>query len=210
MDKIKIVIADDYTLLREAWQVLIQERSDMEVVACVSNGQEVIDQIRIRKVDLVLMDINMPVMDGIAATEIISNTTPWVKVLALTMHSEAGYIKKMFQAGARGFLPKVASRQELIEAILKVYKGDLYIHPTCSNKLVDNGSNGHERSASLTLRELDVIKLVIAGHTSREIAEKLFISPKTVDVHKNNIFAKLNIHNVASLTRIVVEKGIVF
>jgi DNA-binding NarL/FixJ family response regulator len=210
MNKIKIIIADDYTLLREAWQVLIQSRPDMEVVACVSNGQEVIDQIKIRKVDLVLMDINMPVVDGITATGIINNTTPWVKVLALTMHSEAGYIKKMFQAGVKGFLPKIASKDELFDAILSIHKGDVYIHRSCSNKLIEEKNSVSERSATLTERELDVIKLIIAGNTSKEIAEQLFISPKTVDVHKNNIFIKLNIHNVASLTRIVVEKGLVF
>jgi DNA-binding NarL/FixJ family response regulator len=210
MDKIKIILADDYTLLRAAWQALIKNRPDMEIVASVSNGQEVINALKTIKADIVLMDINMPVMDGISATQIISNTTPWVKVLALTMHTEAGYIKKMFQAGAAGFLSKIASPEELFHAITAINKGELYLSRNSSIKLLEEETLDVNKTSKLTDRELQVIKLIVGGYTSREIAEQLFISPKTVDVHKNNIFTKLNIHNAASLTRVVMERGIVF
>lgn len=210
--KIRIVIADDFLLLRTAWQILLQSNPDFEVVGTTPDGLSAVNFIRNnREVDIVLMDINMPNLNGIEATMEIDNIAPWVKVIGLSMHSEFHYANKMIKAGAKGFVTKSADKEELFKAINDVYNNIPYISPVISNKLMEKlDSNGEmETKNYLSSREIDIIKLIINGKTSKEIAEELFISSKTVDAHKNNIFKKLNVHNTASMTKKVLEEGIV-
>jgi DNA-binding NarL/FixJ family response regulator len=214
--KIKILIADDFLLLRTAWQALLQSNPEFEVVGTAADGIYAIDFIRNRNnnVDIVLMDINMPNLNGIEATTEICNIAPSIKVIGLSMHNEFHYANKMIKAGAKGFVTKSADKDELFKAIYDVYdvyNNIPYISPQISNKLIEKLDEKGEIGAknSLSAREIDIIKLVISGKTSREIGEQLFISSKTVDAHKNNIFKKLNVHNTASMTKKVIEEGIV-
>lgn len=208
MNKIKILIVDDYPLLRAAWKLLLQAEKDVEIVGTVKNGKEAIELVKIVRPDVILMDINMPVLNGIEATAVINNTMPWIKILALTAYNENILIRKMFKAGASGFLSKFISKEELCIAIRKIYSGERYIETNCFSHLVNQFEVSE--TAHLSERELEIIKLIVSGFTAREIGEKLFISTKTVEVHKNRIFNKCQVRNIASLTKMVIEKGIIF
>jgi two-component system response regulator NreC len=210
--KIKILIADDFLLLRTAWQALLQSNPEFEVVGTAADGMYAVEFVKNNmSVDVVLMDINMPNLNGIEATAEITDIAPQIKVIGLSMHNEFHYTNKMVKAGAKGFVTKSADKEELFKAIYDVYNNIPYISPVISNKVADKAdeqSEGEEHSP-LSTREIDIIRLVVNGKTSKEIGEELFISSKTVDAHKNNIFKKLNVHNTASMTKKVLEEGII-
>jgi DNA-binding NarL/FixJ family response regulator len=209
--KIKIVIADDFLLLRTAWPLLLHTNPNFEVVGTTPDGRATVDFIKAYKdVDVILMDINMPVLNGIEATVEIDNIAPWIKVIGLSMYSEFHYANKMLKAGAKGFVTKSADKDELFRAIIDVYNNIPYISPSISKTFHERlNENGEIKTKNdLSSREIDIIKGIINGQTSKEIAEELSISSKTVDVHKTNIFKKLNVHNTASMTKKVMEEGI--
>jgi DNA-binding NarL/FixJ family response regulator len=206
LTRIKIVITDDYLLLRTAWKLLLQSHPDFEVVATLADGRATINFIRSHPVDVVLMDINMPGLNGIDATAEIDNMAPWIKVIGLSMHSEYHFIHKLLKAGARGFVSKSADKEELFRAILDVHNNIPYISPSVSPAFIKNLKEGTGR---LTERELAIVKYLVQGFTSRQIGAELCISFKTVEAHKYNVFKKLEVGSTAAMTKKVLEKGII-
>jgi two-component system response regulator NreC len=210
--KIKILIADDFLLLRTAWRILLETNPEFEVVGTAADGVLAVDFIKKnRNVDVVLMDISMPNMNGIDATTEICKIDPAIKVIALSMHNEFHYINKIIRAGGKGYVSKSVDKEELFRAIYDVYNNISYLSPITSNKIIEklDKNGGVELKSVLSFREINIIKLIIEGKTSKEIGEQLFISPKTVDTYKNSIFKKLNVHNTASMTKKVLEEGII-
>ena len=170
------------------------------------------------KPDVVLMDINMPVMDGIEATKQLKQSQQDVKVLMLTMHSEPRFIKECLEIGAKGYVLKNISKDELLKAIETVYQDKPYLHPEAQEKLISSMSNSEDKeddrnydelAALITQRELEILQLIALGLTSQDIAQKLFISKNTVETHRKNMLAKLNVNNTAALLKIAYKKGLV-
>ena len=204
MDReVRIIVADDHRMVRKAWELLLLAQSSYKVVGHAANGAEVLQLLQEMKVDVVLMDLDMPVMNGIEATDRIKNCYPWVKVIALTMQKDSAYIKRFFAAGAHGFITKNASEEELLEAIDAVVQGKRYlskeVSDVLSNTLLEPADAGKQSFFGLSEREIEIIKLIAEGSTTNNIADLLHLSVKTVESHRRNIFKKLQVKNVAQL-----------
>jgi DNA-binding NarL/FixJ family response regulator len=201
--EIRIIVADDHRMVRKAWELLLLAREEYKVVGHAANGAEVLQLLQELKVDVVLMDLDMPVMNGIEATDKIRNCFPWVKVIALTMQKDSTYIKRFFSAGAHGFITKNASEDELMEAIQDVLEGKRYlskeVSDVLSNSLLEPAVSRKQNFYGLSEREIEIIKLIAKGSTTNEIADMLHLSVKTVESHRRNIFKKLQVKNVAQL-----------
>lgn len=213
--KIKVLIVDDHTLVRDGIRALLSLASDIEVVGEAANGKEALEKVNQLEPDVVLMDLAMPIMGGIEATRRIRKDFPRTTVLALTQYDDAEYIIPVISAGARGFITKMAAFSELALAIQAVHMGESYLSPSAAAALVDecqqrtSGDGEKDTYNQLTDREREVLKLVVEGRTAREIAEILVVSPKTVEWYKSSIMSKLNIHNKMDLVRFAIRKGII-
>lgn len=210
--KIRIVVADDHIVLLEGISRIIGMEDDMEVVGQARNGLEAIKLVEEHKPDVVLMDINMPVLDGLEATQKIKEVTPQTEVLILTMFDEEEYFFPIIAAGASGYLLKESPSNEVVQAIRIVSRGESMIHPSLAKKLLDSYCTPSANHAllntkknkipihrkekahrQLTPREIEVLTLLIEGETNKEIAESLYISDKTVKIHVNKIFKKFEV-----------------
>lgn len=214
VNKITVIIVEDQAIILHAMVILFRTFRNIEVIGTAHNGVELLKLLEKLKPDVVLTDIQMPLLDGIETTRIINEKTPWIKVIALSMYDHPVYIKKLFKNGARGFVSKNASEQELEKAILAVSKGDLYISEEISRTLLrdfadQSDSNDTSNFNSLTSREVQIIQLLADGYSTREIAEKLFISAKTVERHKTNILKKLNVRNTPHLVKMALQSGVI-
>ncbi len=215
MNKIRLLIADDHSIVRAGIRLLLDSQPDMEVVGEAQDGRESLAQTQKLKPDVILMDIAMPNMGGVEATQTIKETHPQAQILALTMHEDAPYFFRMLQAGASGYVVKGADPSELLNAIRVVSRNKAYLFPSLARKLLDDYLErlevGEEKDsyAKLTAREREVLKLIGEGYTSREIAEMLFISLNTVERHRTNIMDKLGMHNKSQLIRFAIRKGLV-
>lgn len=214
MSKIRILLADDHAILRAGLVRLLGEEKDIEVVGEAENGREAVQKALELHPDIVLMDIGMPVMNGMEATKQIKKRDADVKVLVLTMHDNEEYLFQVLQAGAAGYVLKKAADSDLVNAIHVVSRGDCFLYPSAAKMVVENYldklKHGQEPTSSfdtLTDREREILTLVAEGHTNREIAENLFISVKTVETHKANIMEKLNLHKRAELVKYAIKKG---
>ena len=212
--KIKLMIAEDQAIILHSLMILLNSIPNIEVIGTALNGLDLLTLLENDKPDVILMDINMPKMNGIEATKIIDAKMPWVKVIALSMYDHPVYIKKMFKSGAKGFVSKNATKMELGKAIEMVYNGDIYISEEISRILLREYSNSSDSDdnadyTSLTSREIEIIQLLADGLYTKEIAEKLFISDKTVERHKTNILKKLKLRNTAQLVKVAITKGII-
>lgn len=200
---IKVLIADDHQLFIDGISSLLQEAEHISVVATALTGYDVIKQLSSTKVDIVLMDISMPGMDGMETTEIISKEFPDTKVIALSMHNQVSYIVKMLKCGAKGYLLKHISKAELIDGIEAVYGGGIYYSPEVAvhlvNKLFKEGMTSVFTHDELTPREIDIVKLLVKGEPNKIIADKLFITEATVKTHRQRILQKLQLKNTAEL-----------
>ncbi|MHB8923025.1 MAG: response regulator [Thermoleophilia bacterium] len=215
MSKIRLLLADDHAILRSGLVRLLGEQSDIEVVGEAENGREAVQKVQELHPDIVLMDIGMPVMNGMEATKQIKKRDQQVKVLVLTMHDNEEYLFQVLQAGASGYVLKKAADSDLVNAIHVVARGDCFLYPSAAKMVVEDylekmksGSEPTSTFDTLTEREREILKLVAEGYTNREIAESLFISVKTVETHKANIMEKLNLHKRAELVRYAIRKGI--
>ncbi|MBE0428296.1 MAG: response regulator transcription factor [Thermoleophilia bacterium] len=215
MSKIRILLADDHAILRSGLMRLLGEESDIEIVGEAENGREAVQKTQELHPDIVLMDIGMPVMNGMEATKQIKKRDNDVKVLVLTMHDNEEYLFQVLQAGASGYVLKKAADSDLVNAIHVVSRGDCFLYPSAAKMVVEDYLEklkaGQEPTSSfdaLTEREREILRLVAEGYTNREIAESLFISVKTVETHKANIMEKLNLHKRAELVRYAIRKGI--
>jgi two-component system, NarL family, response regulator NreC len=210
---IRILIVDDHAIVRNGLIGCIEQEEDMEVVGQAGDGRKSIELVSKLEPDLVLMDISMSDLNGIDATRIIRRESPKTKVIALSMHSASRYVREMFKAGADGYLLKDCEFDEMAEAIKAVINGERYI-TSAINQTVLEGSTDNQDSEqngvfkTLTSREREVLQLIAEGHNTKETASLLDISPKTVEVHRLNIMHKLNIDNLAQLTKYAIQEGL--
>ncbi len=212
MDKIRVLVVDDHAIMRDGIRALLDIYDEVEIVGEASEGKEAIEKTRELLPDVIVMDIAMPGMDGLEATRRITKKNPKVKVLVLTQYDNKEYILSTIKAGAAGYVPKRAVSSELISAIRAVYKGESFLYPSAAAALIEDylrQAEGGEPYDRLTAREREILKLIAEGHTSREIAEMLFISLKTVLGHRTRIMEKLDLHNRTELIKYAMRKGLV-
>lgn len=211
-ESIKILIVEDHKLITQAWMMLLEQQENFKVVGVADNAQDAFDMCMGYRPDIVLMDINLKESNGIEATAMITNSLPKTKIIGLSLHSDVSIVKRLIAEGAKGYLSKDVDRKEMIDAIQRVHQGEVYIASEIKdryfNSLMHVPLNPTTR-IELTSKEIEIIKLVSTGMTSKEIGEKLFISPRTVDTHRHNILKKLNLPNAAQLSRWAIEKGYV-
>lgn len=212
--KIRVLLADDHTILRAGLRMMLDAQPDIEVVGEASDGKQALAEAQRLQPDLVLMDITMPEMNGIEATRQIKRALESTRVLILTMHENEEYLFQVLRAGASGYILKEAAGTELISAIRIVTSGRFYMSPSAQSMMVGDYlqrvRSGEERDSysALTEREREILKLVAEGHTNNQIAERLFISPKTVDTHRTHIMDKLNLHSRAELVKYAMRRGL--
>ncbi|MDK2798450.1 MAG: hypothetical protein PWP27_30 [Clostridiales bacterium] len=198
MEKIRVLIADDHSMVRQGLKQIVELEEDMEVVAQAANGDEAVNLAMEIQPDVILMDINMPGMNGIQAISQLKEKRCPSKIIVLTIHSDREYLIKTVQLGAAGYVLKDADSDVLIQAIKNVYRGESYIQPTMTTELIKEFSKSSEEhqvkgQSLLTQREIEVLELIAEGMLNKEIAAKLYISEKTVKNHVSNIFKKLNV-----------------
>ncbi len=210
---IRILLADDHQLFREGLRSLLKDEPDMQVIAQADNGRAAVQQASDLKPNVVVMDISMPDMNGMEATRQIASRVPGTKVLGLSMHSDRRFVQGMLKAGAYGYLLKDCANEELVRAIRDVANGLTYLSSAVAGHVVEAYVNGKQTDQSspsglLTGREREVLQLVAEGLTTKEVANKLHISPKTVETHRQQFMNKLDIHSVADLTKFAVREGL--
>jgi DNA-binding NarL/FixJ family response regulator len=215
MAKIRVLVTDDHAMVRDGICALLALTGDIEAVGIATNGREALEMVRELTPDVVLMDIAMPIMDGVEATRRIHKEFPKAKVLALTQYDDKVYVFPAIEAGASGFISKTAASSELVAGIRSVHRGDSFLSPSVARFLVEDYQQIASMKGSqdpyeqLTNREREVLKLVAEGHTTQEIAAMLVLSPKTVERHKTNLMSKLDIHNRTELVKYALRKGII-
>jgi two-component system response regulator NreC len=212
--KIRVLLADDHTILRAGLRRMLNEQPDIEVVGEASDGRQAVSEALALKPDVVLMDITMPEMNGIEATRQVKRALDSTRVLILTMHENEEYLFQALRTGASGYILKEAADTELISAIRIVNTGRFYMSPSAQTMMVGDYllrvRSGEERDSysALTEREREILKLVAEGLTNNQIAERLYISPKTVDTHRTHIMDKLNLHSRAELVKYAMRRGL--
>ncbi len=216
MNKIKVLLADDHTVVRQGLRSLLAAELDIEVVGEAENGRQAVQMAKTLAPDVVVMDIAMPQLNGLEATrQIIKEGIP-SKVLVLSSYSDDEYVHQLTEAGAAGYLIKQTAANDLIKAIREAYRGNAFFSPSISKRLLDyyreaylKGKPIRRHSEQLTSRELEVLQLVAEGKVNKQIAADLCISIKTVEKHRQQVMNKLNIHDVAGLTRYAISRGII-
>jgi two-component system, NarL family, response regulator NreC len=214
MDKIRVLLADDHTIVREGVRLLLAAQPDMEVVGEAYDGQEAVEKSQQSCPDVVLMDIAMPEINGLEATRRIKETCPGVQVLILTMHESDDYFFGAIQAGASGYVLKGATSADLVAAVQSIHRGDVYLHPSVARRLLTDylrRVRAGEESGSyggLTPREREILILLAEGHSNADVAERLVLSPSTVQTHRANLMQKLNLHNRADLIHYALQHGL--
>ncbi|MCP4121029.1 MAG: response regulator transcription factor [Bacteroidetes bacterium] len=218
MTDTSILIADDHPIFVDGIVSLIGGIDGFSVVSTAVNGKDALDKIPESHPDIVLMDINMPEMDGVEATRVIKDQYPDVKVIMLTMYDEIRLIKDVLEIGARGYILKNIGREDLIKALETVSNGQPYLDPAVQEKMIISLSGNEEDVQdepnaelvnSITAREMEILQLIAMGMTSGEIAKKLFISKNTVETHRKNLLGKLNVKNTAALLKFAYQNGLV-
>jgi len=215
MDKIRILLADDHQIVRKGIYSLLKNHDDLEIVGETKDGRETVKMARELKPDIVLMDIAMPILNGLEATRQIKKTDPKIKVLILTIHKNEEYVLNALQVGASGYLEKDTGVGELLNAIHSVYQDNSFLSPGISKTVIDayllRASKVKESTVfeTLTNREREVLQLIAEGFTNREVAKQLFIAVKTVEAHRAHIMDKLDIHDIAKLVKYAIRKGMV-
>ncbi len=215
MTRMRVLVTDDHAIVRDGICALLAVTDDIEAVGEATNGREALEMVASLAPDIVLMDIVMPLMDGLEATRRIHRKFPQTKVIVLTQYEDREYVLPVIEAGASGFVSKAAAASELLSAIRSVHRGDSFLSPSIARLLVDDyrqiarAGKSNDTSEQLTDREREILKLLAEGHSTNEIARMLVISPKTVERHKTNLMAKLDIHNRLDLFKYALRKGIV-
>ncbi|MBI5474644.1 MAG: response regulator transcription factor [Ignavibacteriae bacterium] len=222
MKKIRILIADDHSVVRSGIRMVLQSSPEFVVVAEAENGQDAVELAAKMKPDVVVMDISMPVMNGIEATGAMKQNNPDIKVIILTVHADEEYVFQILRAGASGYVLKSAGKKEIFAAIRAAVSGERFFSPGISNLIIDGFINrAREQTAApappakndprqqLTNREIEVLTFIAQGLTNRKIADTLFLSVRTVNTHRTNLMQKLGIHDTATLVRYAIETGLV-
>ena len=215
MKKIGVLLVDDHTVVRQGLRALLQAQEDMEVIGEAENGREAVALARKSSPDVVVMDVAMPLLNGLEATRQVLKLAPRAKVLVLTSYGDDECVERLMQAGAAGYLIKQTAANDLLKAIREVQRGNAYFSPAIAKRLRDQCreafSTGQpiKKSTELTCREAEVLQLIAEGFSNKQIAAELAISIKTVEKHRQQVMNKLNIHDVAGLTRYAITKGMV-
>jgi two-component system response regulator NreC len=209
----RILLADDHAIVRDGLSRTIRQEEDMEVVGQAKNGLDTVKLAGELSPDVVIMDISMPDLNGVEATRHICRGSPGVKIIVLSMHSAKHFVTEMFKVGAKGYLLKDCDYDELIRAIRTVAGGGVYLSPSISNVAVESMVRNEEENSSaaftiLTSREREVLQLIAEGNTTKQIGLRLHISPKTVEAHRLRLMNKLEIDNVAQLTKYAIQEGL--
>ena len=213
-DLIRVVLADDHAIVRAGLKAVLGAAKDVDVVGEASDGKEALALIDRFKPDVVVMDLSMAGMDGLAATRALTAKGTGTRILVLTMHAEEEYLVPLLEAGASGYLVKSAADRELVDAVRTVARGEMFVRPGTAYVLAkglkkkDAHADDRSRYEKLTERERDVLKLIAAGHTAPEIGEKLAISPKTVDTYKQRINEKLSLTHRADYVKFALKLGL--
>lgn len=212
--KTRVIIADDHAIIREGLKSLLESRGII-VSAIVKNGREAIESAVLYQPDIVIMDIAMPDLNGVEATAAIRREVPHIKIIGLSMHSGKIIIDKMFSSGASGYILKDSAFEELHEAIREVLKGNYYLTPSIARMYVNPEENAFQsledisKSKEISKKEREVLQLVAEGLKTRDIAERLCLSTKTVESHRRNMMKKLCIFTIAGLTKFAIQEGII-
>lgn len=216
MHKIKILLADDHIVVRQGLRALLVAEEDIEIVGEADNGRQAVQLVKKLMPDVAVIDIAMPVLNGLEATRQITRTVPSTKVLILSSYSDDEYVQQLTEAGAVGYLVKQTAANELLKAIRETYRGNAYFSPSIAKCLRDqcrdafvSGQPIRKRTDYLTTREAEVLQLIAEGRANKQIAGELCISIKTVEKHRQQVMNKLGIHDVAGLTRHAIAKGII-
>ena len=214
MSKIRILIVDDHTIVREGVRILLEAQPDMQVAGEAADGQAAIAMVRELQPAIVLIDIAMPVLNGLEATRVIKREFPQIQVIGLTMYESDEYFFQLLNAGASGYVLKKAASGDLLAAIRAVHAGDVFLYPSVARRLVSDYmtrvKSGEEKTSydGLTAHEREVLKLIAEGHTNQAIADKLIISPSTVQTHRTRIMQRLNLQTRAELIQYARRKGL--
>ncbi len=210
-EQIKIVLVDDHKLVTEAWSALLGMEENLTIIGTANSADSALEICVERLPDIVLMDVNLHDSNGLDATEMICNRIAKIKVIGLSLHDDISIVKRLMSKGARGYLSKNSSKAELIEAINTVMNGAIYLGENVRNKLfietLTPKSEDQPVTKELTIKEIEIVKSIANGLTSKQIAEKSFISVRTVETHRHNILKKLNLQNAAQLSSWAREHG---
>lgn len=215
MNKVRVLLAEDHTIVRQGLESLLRSEPDIEVVGEAINGQEALQKVERLCPDVVLMDISMPLLNGLEATRRIQQQFPKVKVLILSVHANEEHVLQALQAGASGYLLKDTAVSDLVSAIRAVHHGDFFLSPAISRTVIEAYLRGATAAtetnsySKLTDREREILQLIAEGYSTREIAQLLHISEKTVRAHRTNLMSKLDVHNTAELVRYAIRKGVI-
>ena len=209
----RIILADDHAIVRHGLIRLLEQETDIEVVAETEDGHSTVERARELTPDIIIMDIGMPNLNGIDATRQILRESSRTRILALSMHSSKNFVIEMLKAGASGYLLKECAPEELMTAIKVIMTGKTYLSPSITDVVVENyvrySSKGESTAFSvLSQREREVLQLLVEGKTTKQVAKRLHISPKTVEGHRLRIMDKLNIDNIAQLTKYAIQEGL--
>ena len=212
MDKLRIFLADDHAVVRAGLKTLVDAQSDMMVVGEASDGQSALEQMSDCAADVVIMDISMPQLNGASATAQLQQQCPDIKVLALSVHEDTGYLRKLLEAGASGYVLKRSAADTLIQAIRMVAAGDVYLDPAIAGKVVGSllGKSLVVRdpaAAELSERETDVVRLIAQGYSNKEIATQLSLSVKTVETYKTRAMEKIGLDSRVAIVRYALQRG---
>ncbi|MDB6111488.1 MAG: LuxR family transcriptional regulator [Pedosphaera sp.] len=214
--KISVLLADDHTVVRQGLRALLSVESDIEIVGEAESGRQAVTMARKLLPDVIVMDVAMPLLNGLEATRQIHKLVPATRVLVLSTYSDDEYVQQLIQAGAVGYLVKQTAANDLLKAIREAHKGNSFFSPYIAKRLNDHsreafakGEPARKRTDSLTSRESEVLQLIAEGQANKQIAAELSISIKTVEKHRQQVMNKLNIHDVAGLTRYAIANGII-
>jgi DNA-binding NarL/FixJ family response regulator len=211
MAKVSVLLADDHTIVREGLRALLEAEGDIEIVGEADSGRQAVDLVAQLQPEVVVLDIAMPLLNGLMATRQIVRKCPNTRVLVLSAYSDTEYVQQLVEAGAIGYLLKQSAAQELAQAIREVHRGNAYFCPSVSRHLLNQLCDSTAKPAGhqLTARECEVLQLVAEGLANKQIAAELAISIKTVEKHRQQVMNKLNIHETAGLTRYAIAHGII-
>jgi DNA-binding NarL/FixJ family response regulator len=216
MKRITVLLAEDHMIVREGFRRMLELEADLEIVGEAQNGRQAVALLKKFHPDVVLMDIAMPLLNGLEATRQILQTVPTAKIIMLSAHSDDAYVKNATDSGARGFLLKQTSAHEVCRAIREVHSGKTFFSPPIAKRQdrlnltsLNRAGAPKKKAAELTSREMEVLQLIAEGNSNKQIASELGIGVKTVEKHREHLMDKLDIHDTASLTRYAISAGII-